>query len=149
MQDMFYGASEPVWILKPEKDDKKAAENKSAPAGAGNSNAKKADDSILASIPYYPYYYPDYIAPAPAKKESPKATDKPKETKVVMKVPICCGECVELVEVALLGMKGVKSVDCIVRKEQVTVVATTAAPADILLECRRVFRKSRMWSNDE
>lgn len=145
MQDMFYGASEPVWVLKPEKDDKKPADNKGASAGG---NSKKADDSILASIPYYPYYYPDYVAPAPV-KEAPKATDKPKETKVVMKVPICCGECVESIEVALYGMKGVKSVDCNTRKQQVTVVATTAAPADILLESRKVFRKSRMWSNDD
>lgn len=140
MQDMFYGESEPVWIVKPEKDDKKKA-------GDAGSTKKEADDTILASIPYYPYYYPDYV-PAPVKKEAAKEGDK-KETKVVMKVPICCGECVESIEVALFEMGGVKSVDGSVWNQKVTVVVTKAAPVDILLECRKLFKKSKMWSDDD
>jgi copper chaperone CopZ len=139
MQDMFYGQSEPVWVLKPEKDDKKN-DNKNA---SGSKAKKEADDSILSTIPYYPYYYPDYVAPSTAKK------DDNKETKVVMKVPVCCGECVESIETALYAMKGVKSVECNIRRERVTVVATTAAPADILMACRNLFRKLRMWSDDD
>ncbi|CAM6121008.1 unnamed protein product [Calypogeia fissa] len=148
MQDLFYGGSEPVWVLKPEKGDNKKGEENSSGGGGGVKKATEKDDSVLAFIPYYPYYYPDYVAPQ-TKKEDGKGGDK-KETKVVMKVPICCGECVESIEVALYALKGVKSVECNVRKERVTVVATPgAATADILLECRRLFKKSRMWSDDD
>lgn len=69
--------------------------------------------------------------------------------KVVMKVPICCGECVDTIKVGLNELKGVKSVECNILKERVTVVATTASAADILLECRKVFRKSRIWTDDD
>jgi copper chaperone CopZ len=134
MQDMFYGQSEPVWVMKSEKDDKKG-------------DKKESGGPVMSTMPYYyPQYFPDYAAAAPEKKEAEKKDDK-KETKVVMKVPICCGECVESVESALYRMKGVKSVDCQTRREKVTVVATTAAPADILMATKSVFRKSRMWTD--
>lgn len=75
-------------------------------AGGSRKEAERADYSIVSSIPYYP----DYVPPPPAKKEEPKASKK--QTKVVMKVPICCEECEELVESALYRMKGVQLVEC-------------------------------------
>ncbi|CAM6121010.1 unnamed protein product [Calypogeia fissa] len=144
MQDLFYGGSEPVWVLKPEKGDNKKGEEKNSSGGGGGKKATVKKDFVSD----YPYYYHDYVAPQ-TKKEDGKGGDK-KETKVVMKVPICCGECVDSIQVALYALKGVKSVECNVRKERVTVVATPgAATADILLACRRLFRRSRMWSDDD
>lgn len=68
------------------------------------------------------------------------------ETKVVMKVPFCCEGCEEKIVAVLIEMKGVHSVEYDRDKEKVILVVTTAAPADILLECRKYIRKSRMWS---
>ncbi|CAM6121002.1 unnamed protein product [Calypogeia fissa] len=76
--------------------------------------------------------------------------DKKREpTVVMMKVPMCCSECVTTVQVPLEQMEGVKAVECNWFKEKVTVVATTAAPADILLECMKHFKESRMWNDDD
>lgn len=162
-RDLFYGQTEPVWIVKAEKDDgkdnnKKQGNNPSSRTGEGNvSYPIVSHFTSLPIINSYQLYSPEFMVPTPAPKETKgksetdkesKDQKKKKETEVVMKVPICCTECEELVKVALYGLNGVKSVDCFSYKEMVTVVATTAAPADILLECRKLFKKSRMWSDD-
>lgn len=85
------------------------------------------------------------------KKEGDKADDKkepPKETTVVMKVPIC-ESCQETVRLPLKQMAGVKSVECDTRREKVTVVATTATPTDILVQCVKVFSTARMWRDGD
>lgn len=83
-----------------------------------------------------------------AGKEAPKASEK-KVEKVVMKVPICCGGCADSVRVRLGSMRGVTSVECDVPRQKVTVVTSKATPADILAECVRLFKHSRMWRDDD
>lgn len=88
-------------------------------------------------------------APKPTdKKETPKAIEKKEET-VVMKVPICCGQCADRVRIPLERIQGVKSVECDFGRNKVTVVVTTATPADVLSECVKIFKQSRMWRGDD
>lgn len=156
-KDFFYGQAEPVWIAKAEKKDdgEKGGDDKDA------SSSKKGSEKLQYPIwpihtaaPYPPYqlnYNPEYI-PTPAAKDGDakeKAASDGKDTKVVMWVPMCCSACEDLVRVAINGLHGVKSVECNSYKKKVTVVATSAAAADILIECRRLFKKSRMWSDDD
>ncbi|CAM6119944.1 unnamed protein product [Calypogeia fissa] len=134
LQDMFYGEREEVWIMKPEKKEKNEPPPKPLPPTPLEENFG----------PLFPVYMKPYAAPAaPAKK--------PAEVKTVdMKVPICCEECNESVAMALGALKDVKKVKCDIPKEKVVVEITNdAKPDDILLEVRKVFRKSRFWTKDD
>lgn len=117
------------------------------------SKAIYADQNRNSNSPAYPPYYSEYGAPPPASKSGqPKGAtgDQRMDTRVVLTVPICCGECAESIETALYQMRGVKSVQCDTRKERVSVMATPGvAPADILSVCRKVFKKSKFWTEDD
>ncbi|KAL3679349.1 hypothetical protein R1sor_022305 [Riccia sorocarpa] len=135
LHDMFYGSAEPVFIVKPPsaEEKKKQAEEK-----------KKEEYSILKLIPDYPYYYADTPAPPPA----PAKKDDKKEKKVTLKVDICCEDCVEIITSALKKVKGVKDVDCNIRKERVVVTcAPDTAPADVILAARKEFRHAKLDDN--
>ncbi|KAL3679350.1 hypothetical protein R1sor_022306 [Riccia sorocarpa] len=135
LHDMFYGSAEPVFIVKPPsaEEKKKQAEEK-----------KKEEYSILKLIPDYPYYYADTPAPPPA----PAKKDDKKEKKVTLKVDICCEDCVEIITSAVKKVKGVKDVDCNIRKERVVVTcAPDTAPADVILAARKEFRHAKLDDN--
>lgn len=164
VRDRFYEVAEPVWILKEDnkKDESKGAGDSQASRGGNKKQAERAEEyPNLSAVPYYPYrdpyyFYPEYIPPPsqpkreePSKGGATQQQQQKKEMRVELKVPICCGECVELIEGALYRLKGVKSVVCDTYKEKVTITATTATPADIFIECRKVFKKSRMWTDDD
>ncbi|KAL2613608.1 hypothetical protein R1flu_025300 [Riccia fluitans] len=143
MQDLFYSNAETLWVVKPPSEEEKKKKQQQQQAATA---AKKEEYSILKLIPDYPYYYPDTPAPppAPAKKDEAK-----KETKVTLKVSICCDECVEIISNALKELKGVKDVDCNIGKERVVVTCTTAAPGDVILAARKEFKHARLWTDDD
>lgn len=146
-QEASFVQPNPVWIVSAKKkDDNKIGSDKNASRGK----------QLVFPVPHYPYYNYLYQDPTPAEKDGhdkgkndSKDKDKAKERTVVMKVDICCSECEETVRVAMGELKGVKSVECNSFREKVTVVVTTAAPADVLMKCKKLFRTSRMWSDDD
>lgn len=140
MAELFYGKKEDVWIVKPEKKEE---------VKKGETPPKPPPPTPLeiAYGTFFPYYHPPYTAP-----QQPGPAKKPPETKNIdFKVPICCEECNEtLTTVLKTALKGVQKVTCDVSKEKVTVVVTNATNADdVLLQCRTVFRKSRVWTKDD
>ncbi|CAM6119954.1 unnamed protein product [Calypogeia fissa] len=165
MRDLFYGKAEPVWILNHAKNDEDEEEHEEAEEEESSSTreyekyeyststvtpeVEKQYYPTVTTSPYYPYYSPYVFNPYYGIPPHNHGYAKKEAEKVVMKIPICCSECEESIKVPLNGMKGVKSVDCNIRRQKVTVVVTSAAPADILMECRKVFKESRMWNEDE
>lgn len=141
MQDMFYSKPEPVWIEKPpsaEEKKKQAAEKE---------KKEEEEYSILTAIPRYPYYYPPYNPPPPS--AAAKDGDKKKETKLALRVSICCTECVEVIDNVLKKVPGVKDVECDIMRKKVVVTCTTAAPTDVMLAARREFKGARQWTDDD
>ncbi|KAL3679354.1 hypothetical protein R1sor_022310 [Riccia sorocarpa] len=147
MHDMFYANVEPVWVVKPQAADKKPKEKEQQQEHATIPEKKEQrEEYSIFPYPGYPYYYPDTPAPPPAAEKR----EAPKETKVTLKVDICCEECVEILTNSIMEIKGVKTVDCNVYKEKVVVTcAPDAAPADVLLRARKEFRHARFWSDDD
>jgi hypothetical protein len=164
VRELFYGLSEPVWISKDlNKDDNKNGDERNA-FTSYNKGLEKMEYPVYTSVPYHPFYnYNQQYVPYRGKKDDARdddekdrnegrnesnGTNKKKEIKLEMKIPICCSECEDSVSSTLYALKGVKSVMCNTNTRKVTVV-TTAAAADILIECRKLFKKSRMWSDDD
>ncbi|CAM6106845.1 unnamed protein product [Calypogeia fissa] len=69
---------------------------------------------------------------------------RPETQLLRLKVPMCCEACAERVVGSLSALRGVHNVDCDIRKEKVTVTGSAAA-ADILKACKKLFKKSEMW----
>lgn len=137
--EMFYGKTEDVWVVKPEKKEE---------VKKGETPPKPPPPTALETAygQFFPYYHPAFPA-APAAQ----AAKKPAENKTAdFKVPICCEQCVEEVTAKLTAFKGVKKVECDIPNKKVKVTMTTDTVADdVLLECRDVFKKSRLWTKDD
>ncbi|CAM6120998.1 unnamed protein product [Calypogeia fissa] len=83
------------------------------------------------------------IAPAkaePSKKEAEK--NKP----VVLAVSICCSSCVDIIESDFRKVTGIKTIDCDIYRNKVTVTGT-ATLADVLSAARRHFKDAAVWDD--
>lgn len=163
MRELFYGKAEPVWILNHARDDDEDEEESRSTdetqkgeysTSSGTSEVEKQEYPTVTTSPYYPYYSPYFPYPYQTDPYHFGLPDNSygsakKETEVVMKIPICCSGCEDSIKVPLNAMEGVNSVECNILRKKVTVVVTKAAPADILMECRKVFKESRMWNEDD
>jgi hypothetical protein len=139
MEEMFYGPKEDVWIVKPEKKEE---------VKKGETPPKPPPPTALEESfgTYYPYYHPPYTPPTAA--ATPKKT--PDTKNVDFKIPICCSQCTDGLTASLLDFKGVQKVTCNIGREKVTVAVKNDVNIDeVLLECRKVFKKSRMWTKDD
>ncbi|CAM6119950.1 unnamed protein product [Calypogeia fissa] len=174
-REFFYGWPEPVWINRSEKKNEDDEEDGSSSSKKKGKEVYLSSTTTANGTDYNFNYNPtqeeknDYahgkngrytksVNYNPTQEEKNEydyaygknGKDKKREpTVVMMKVPMCCSECETTVQVPLEQMEGVKSVECNWFKEKVTVVATTAAAADILLECMKHFKESRMWNDDD
>lgn len=86
----------------------------------------------------------DFSSPGYSRHGSRGSMSKPVSTWVELRVPICCEGCVERVTSHLIELRGVEGVTCDQIKQKV-VVKGTAAAADVLRVCQKLFKRSEFW----
>jgi len=136
MHEVFYGRSEPTFILNNQQ-------------------------------PMIPHRYPpphrgemvrplqDYPQDLPPPGYRTKALVGPQNGAVsrimhqspglVLRVPMCCENCIEKVRMSLMGLSGVRGVVCD-QYEQKVVISGDVLPEEALRRVRRVKRKSMFWN---
>ncbi|CAM6128263.1 unnamed protein product [Calypogeia fissa] len=94
---------------------------------------------------YIENFHDDVALPSSPPKKRP-------ETLMVefKKVPICCGECVEEMTMALIVLRGVRKVTCDIPKGKVVIEVTIDTNGrNGLVECWKVLQGSKLWSEDD
>jgi hypothetical protein len=89
-------------------------------------------------------YYPDFALPEPPKPPPPP----PKPGPMLVRVPMCCPDCEERLEVHLKTLPGIEKLTVDWVENKVTVIGAEKDPinaVDLLSECRKLFKKSDKW----
>lgn len=82
---------------------------------------------------------------APAKPAAAPA-EKEKNKPIVMSVSICCSSCVDIIDADFKKVTGIKTVECDIFRNKVTVTGT-ATLADVLSAARRHFKDAAVWDD--